>query len=158
MTDALGVDVTPETVRRYAIEHGLHVPASNTDDARVERPADDASLDQSDDNRRGETKRDEDADTADSDHVDSGNVEYEAASDGIGLPDGVTVAAIKEAVIEADTLYEAHQMLGTDRETAKQVLDRLDLLDSVFGRISDEERSIFPDEVEQRIHTLSLNS
>lgn len=29
MTDALGADVTPQTVRKYMIEHGIHTPASH---------------------------------------------------------------------------------------------------------------------------------
>ena len=33
MTDALGVDVTPQTVRKYMIEHGIHEPASRASDA-----------------------------------------------------------------------------------------------------------------------------
>lgn len=32
MVDALGMDVTPETVRRYMIDHGIHQPASRGED------------------------------------------------------------------------------------------------------------------------------
>jgi hypothetical protein len=32
MTDALGVDVTPQTVRKYMIEHGIHEPQSRASD------------------------------------------------------------------------------------------------------------------------------
>lgn len=35
MTDALGVDVTPQTVRRHMIKHGIHEPSSSTGSSTV---------------------------------------------------------------------------------------------------------------------------
>ncbi|TKX56675.1 hypothetical protein EXE44_13690 [Halorubrum sp. SS7] len=40
MTDALGVDVTPQTVRKYMIEHGIHEPTSRTSDTLTETHVD----------------------------------------------------------------------------------------------------------------------
>ncbi|TKX85770.1 hypothetical protein EXE43_11900 [Halorubrum sp. SS5] len=40
MTDALGVEVTPQTVRKYMIEHGIHEPASRTSDALAQTDTD----------------------------------------------------------------------------------------------------------------------
>lgn len=40
MTDALGVDVTPQTVRRYMVEHGIHEPTSRASDTLAETEMD----------------------------------------------------------------------------------------------------------------------
>jgi hypothetical protein len=40
MTDALGVGVTPQTVRKYMIEHGIHEPTTRASDALAETEPD----------------------------------------------------------------------------------------------------------------------
>lgn len=40
MTDALGVDVTPQTVRKYMVEYGIHEPTSRTSDTLAETDRD----------------------------------------------------------------------------------------------------------------------
>jgi hypothetical protein len=49
MTDALGVDVTPQTVRKYMVEHGLHEPTSRTSETLAETDSDAAEAPTSED-------------------------------------------------------------------------------------------------------------
>jgi len=104
MVDALGMDVTPETVRRYMIDHGIHQPASY-----------------------GESEE--------SDPV--------VLADGIGLPEGVTVDGLADAVAGAKTPGGVGRRLGIERETAVETLRELGLLELVVGRVATEnERAV----------------
>lgn len=116
MTEALGVDVEPQTVRKHMIKQGIHEPQppeSRTDDA--DRPA-----------RRG------DATGADDRPAEAGE---QAATDGFGLPGDVSLSELTEAVVSARTLYDVERRTGLDREQAKRCLDDLGLLDLVVGRL-----------------------
>lgn len=141
MTDALAMDVTAETVRRYMIDYGIHEPrsydtsrsrdADGSSDGADERPTDRA-----DDVR---TAEDEGADELQSPVV---------LADGIGLPDEVTVDAIVEAVRTSDTVYEVKRDIGLERGDTLALLRELDLLDLVVGRLATErEREISREQV-----------
>lgn len=62
MTDALGVDVTPQTVRRYMIEHDIHDPTSRASDTLAATDGDDLEVTntETDDDRSVETTAHED--------------------------------------------------------------------------------------------------
>jgi hypothetical protein len=132
MTDALGMDVTPETVRRYMIEHGIHRPDSygTDDDSGPEpepEPADgEAARDGRDGEPDGTTEPDEKAE------------ERVVLTDGVGLPEGVTVEGLIEAVRRSTTLSGVEHRTGLERGTARQTLRELDLLDLVGGRVATE--------------------
>ncbi len=119
MVDALGMDVTPETVRRYMIDHGIHQPASYGDDEDEE-----------------------------SDRV--------VLADGIGLPEGVTVDGLVDAVVEAKTPGCVGRQLGIERETAVETLQELGLLELVVGRLATEnERAVGRKAVLERLRKAS---
>lgn len=130
MAEALDMDVTGETVRRYMIEHEIHDPDSyNTTDAEDGRP-----------------------DTTE--EVSSATV----LADGIGLPDGVTPDELVEAVKDANTIYDIKRRIGLDREETITVLRELDILDFVVGRIDREsEREISREGVIERLRAQSAN-
>lgn len=123
MTEMLGMDVTSETVRRYMIDYGIHEPNSyNTAD-------DVASVDSEED-------------------LQSPVV----LADGIGLPEDVTVDTIIETVRQSNTIYEVKRDIGIERENTLEILQELNLLDLVVGRLATEdEREISREDVIERL-------
>jgi len=144
MADSLGMDVTAETVRRYMIDYDIHQPESY---------------------RTGSDSGD-DGDGADTPDAGDGE-EWTAAgeagtgqpvvlSDGIGLPDDVTVDTLIETVERSNTIYEVKQDIGIDRQDALDMLQELNLLDLVVGRLATEaERDISRDDVVARLREAS---
>ena len=265
MTEALDVDVTPQTVRRYTIKHGIHEPSPKTRTAdsllnsspdSIPSPAesgdetevrdetssdatessdsaensktdavasasdsgsdtsDSAEIDDEDSpetrnesTRRGEIPTTEngarppsegvsevenaskDADTSEAEGTSEteNTTEAEAVGDGgvrnatpdevrelnelnrdgidertiaegVDLPDHLTLTEIQDVVRTSKTLYEAQRELSLDRDEARQLLQDLNLLDLVHGRLSRrnlEEQSI--DEINRRIRSTMVD-
>lgn len=179
MPDALGMDVTAETVRRYMIRQGIHEPTSydtsSNDDAESES-TDTTDVDEGrnrdTDAHEDETQTNEDdTDTSDggdeADYPDetgerdreetpsqpSDELESPAVlADGIGLPDDVTIDSIVEAVQTSNTIYEVKQGIGIEREDALEMLRELNLLEFVAGRLATEaEREVSRDQIIDRL-------
>lgn len=135
MREALGVDVSAQTVRRHMIDQGIHEPASS-----VEADASDR------------------AESAPADEPDPNDVETTIA-DGIDLPKGISLDDIKETVQAAQTVHDVQARLGIDRERAKRLLTELNLIDLVCGRLADEgDRAVTSEEIEQRIRESAPSS
>jgi hypothetical protein len=138
MTDAIGMDVTSETVRRYMIDYGIHQP--NSYDTGGDTGADDG---------RAEANDELELETV-------GEDSPVVLADGIGLPEGVTVETLIEAVERSNTLYEVGRAIGVDRTEALEMLRQLDLIDLVVGRLSTEhERDIDREDVVERLRRVS---
>ncbi|WP_135822090.1 hypothetical protein [Halostella litorea] len=167
MTEALGVDVTSETVRRYTVEHDIHDPSESGPpvgpDVTVEASAD-AADDGDDEPADGSPHRDggPEEPAGSSDRDDATVAELLAASgggdggdalvaDGLGVPKGLTVAELAAVVNESDTVYEVTQRLGVDRDQARRLLAETSLLDLVTQRLGAERISVTPSEVRRRI-------
>lgn len=226
MTEALDVDVTPQTVRRHMIEHGIHEPragaeARDGDDDEATARGDEASEAVGETESGGEVEgsgvavvasgvADDEAAVGEGDEVPGGAAsgprraggetggtdaspgdtgDYAGAADdapdaaggaddatddeederrsdsradggrsgedGVAAElagvDGVTDEQLKEAVRESRTIHELGQRLGVPRERAFRLLNALDLIDLVSGRLETEGRSIPPEELDQRI-------
>jgi hypothetical protein len=126
MAEALEMDVTAETVRRYMIDYDIHEPNSY--------------------------------DTVDSEDGASGPGDDEPVvlSDGIGLPEDITVDALIGTVKQSNTIYEVKRDMGVDREDALEMLRELNLLDLVVGRLATEaERDISREDVVERLREAS---
>lgn len=157
MRDALGVDVTPQTVRRHMIKHGIHEVSSNPilealrnhSSAPVDRPrrTDHQGEDEFDqlDGPRSTGDRSREA----ADLKQYGTVaEYEQFE----LPKELSIDDIKEAVLASRTVYEAQQHINLSREETRNILRDLDLLELVVGRVASSELRGFSEaEVEARI-------
>lgn len=232
MTEALDVAVTPQTVRRYMIQHDIHQPASNTgsrpaetlleaDPDTVLQNGDTAATDTTGkleaiasgsqahhqstaqhaededpptDETGGETQPEQtqrDAPATDGDsardppgegtHPDEestgtatseagaddesavreapngagGDVESiddQAVAEAVNLPSHLTLTDVKEVVQTAKTLYEAEQGLEVSRERTRDLLQELNLLDFVHGRLATREEPSMA-EIERRIRT-----
>jgi len=137
MTEAIGMDVTAETVRRYMIDYGIHQPNryDTGGDGDAEAPA------------PGEAESPAPGNEDDSPVV---------LADGIGLPDDVTVETLIETVRSSNTLYEVARDIGLEREEALDTLRELDLLDLVVGRLATQDRrDIEREDVIERLRTTS---
>lgn len=163
MTGALDVDVTPQTVRRYAIKYEIHEPASNTGSQSAEKlldadpdsvsgsPEEDTSEEaKSIANRPAQVEaRNTSAPSRISTDGHGGVRDYDKNEDRLSgncdeikddieacLPEHLTLDDIKTAARSAKTLYEAQQQLDLEREEARRLLRELDLLDFVHGRLA----------------------
>ena len=134
MAEALDMDVTGETVRRYMIEYDIHQPNSYRTSAG------------SDSNDTPE----ESSTTADD------TQQLVAIADGIGLPDGVSVEDVIETVNRSNTIYEVKTDLDLGRQEAHEMLKDLNLMDLVLGRLSDDSgREITREDVVDRLRQVS---
>jgi hypothetical protein len=106
MAEALDMDVTGETVRRYMIDYNIHQPDSYSSN---------------------------DATAADSD-----GGEAVVLSDGIGLPDNVSVEALIETVNRSNTIHEVKEDLDMERKEAHEMLKELNLVSVVMGRLAND--------------------
>jgi len=126
MADTLEMDVTAETVRRYMIDYDIHEPNSY-DTAHGGEEATEAN---------------------EEDPV--------VLSDGIGLPDNITVDELIETVKQSNTIYEVKRDMGVDRQDALEMLRELNLLDLVVGRLATEaERDISRTDIVDRLREAS---
>jgi hypothetical protein len=133
MADTLEMDVTAETVRRYMIDFDIHEPNRYNTDPSVDDPEPDEA-------------------------TEFGEEELDPVvlSDGIGLPEDVTVDTLIETVKESNTIYEVKQNIGIDRQNALEMLRDLNLLDLVMGRLATEaERDIGREDVIRRLREAS---
>lgn len=131
MRSVIELDVTTETVRRYMIDAGVHQPSSyQTTEASIHEAGD-----TSDEDSTGEDP----------------NVEVLVA-DGIGIPDGITIEEFISAIRRSKTLHEVQQMMGLERDEAYEILEDLNLLDLVVGRLAMEsERDVTREEIVDRL-------
>ncbi|MGB9955415.1 hypothetical protein ACOZ4B_03325 [Haloferax prahovense] len=130
MADAFEMDVTDETVRRYMIDQGVHEPSSYEtslagEPTGVERPPTPAT---------------------------DGDGSPEALADGIGLPESVTIGQLADAANDAKTVYEFGKALDLERMDALDLLQDLDLLEFVMGRLTtDDDPDVSREDVVARI-------
>ncbi|MFK8214173.1 hypothetical protein [Haloferax volcanii] len=169
MTDALGVDVTPQTVRNQMIQRGIHEPDSygpsserasssgtsnGEDEARNSEPgvADAEDTTESEPAPESESNAAPDADAdaesvaGDAEETSEATEEPPTATDLPSLPASLSsldcsTADVCAAVAGAKTLYEVERRLGLDRAEVREALTALDLLDLVTGRMARRDAS-----------------
>jgi len=128
MADVIEMDVSGETVRRYMIQQGIHEPASYDTGRTTGGSGRDESTDRIPDGTETEPTVDRDRDDA----------APEVVTDGMGLPESVSVDDIVGAVETSRTIYEVGRAIGVDRMDALAMLQEFDLLEFVMGRLADE--------------------
>lgn len=131
MRELIDLDVTTETVRRYMIDAGVHQPSSYK-------------------TREPEPPVTEDTDAEESTE-DGADVEVLLA-DGIGIPDEIDIEEFIQTVRRSKTLHEVQQSMDLGREEAYDLLEDLNLLDLVVGRLAMEsQRDVTRDEIVTRL-------
>jgi hypothetical protein len=158
MSREIQMDVTAETVRRYMMEAGIHNPS--TYNTTIEEQTDERSPSTTKD-RETNTEVNAEMETAEPVSTQSLSAtddpvetipDEQLVTDGIGLPDGLQIEDIMDAVTDAVTVYEVQQHLSLERQRAQELLQQLNLLDLVVGRIADNpERAVSREEVATRI-------
>ena len=125
MADALEMDVSGETIRRYTIDHDIHQPTSYRTSPDPES-----------------TTETEPAETEPAGTEPAGTDDGQAVvvSDGIGFPDGITAEDVIETVNRSNTLYEVKTDLDLEYTEAQTMLQELNLLTLVEGRLANDER------------------
>lgn len=173
MSQTIEMNVTSETVRRYMIESSIHTPSTYNTSIEAEQ-ADQATNEDAETKTEIESDMDMNADT-DTDTDTDADTDTEAAkpasdqslsvtdsmepspgeqlvTDGIGLPEGLQIADIMDAVTDSSTLYEVQRDLGLERQRTQELLQQLNLLDLVMGRLADNpERDVSYEEMATRI-------
>jgi hypothetical protein len=148
MSRLIEMDVAGETVRRYMIDAGIHTPTTY----RTTRGEDDQSEATAD---TGEAEAEvEGDDAATDDGVESASTgtatdeiepigsapDEELVADGIGLPDGLHIEDVVDAVAESSTVYEVQRALDLEQQRTWDLLRQLGLLELLLGRLSDGPR------------------
>lgn len=175
MSEVIDMDVTAETVRRYMIDYGIHEPntystdsgtaeSSGSDtDTETDSPADDPVADagtdsegETDDRTASSSGTGERTETAKAAGTDSEDVSPVVVTDGLGLPDDITVDTLVETVSRSNTIYEVKQDVGLERDETVELLRRLNLVDLVVGRVTTEhERNIGRETILDRLREAS---
>ncbi|PSQ33914.1 hypothetical protein BRD11_04675 [Halobacteriales archaeon SW_12_69_24] len=181
MREVLDMDVSTETVRRYMIDVGIHDPcsyetaggsgddratavsvgrestseastaeastaeestaeASTAEESTAEGSTSEASTSEASTSeastRRGRTIPDE-----------------QLVTDGIGLPEDLTIEEVLEAVVDSGTVYGATRRLDLDQRRTREILEHLDLLELVMHRVADDhKRDVTYGDVADRLH------
>ncbi|MFU8867578.1 hypothetical protein [Natronococcus sp.] len=169
MADVLEMDVAAETVRRYMIDAGVHDPVSydvadaeetaeragSVVDSSEQSPADgsESPADDADADADSESEPDLAHPDGTGDPVDA-VPEERLVADGIGLPDGVEVEGLIDAIESSMTLYDVSRALEFERDRTRDLLERLDLIDLVVRRVyasRTPERGPSREEIAERI-------
>lgn len=158
MTDAIGMDVTAETVRRYMIDHGIHQPDSyDTADGPETGGAEDTDADA--DASTDEESPPDGMGNGNQETAADGDTEHVVLTDGTGLPDDVTVEMLIETVKRSNTVLEVKRDLGIERQEALGMLQRLDMVDLVIGRLDAEtKRNVSRADVIERLRAASATA
>lgn len=149
MSRRIEMDVAGETVRRYMIDAGVHTPSS------YETATDESATGEADVEEASETATaaGQSETTSVETPVDGSRLpDEQLVTDGIGLPEEIRIEDVAEAVTVSSTVYDVQRRLDLEGEQTWELLQQLDLLDLLVGRISDgRERSISYESVTDRI-------
>jgi hypothetical protein len=131
MRERLGADVSTETIRRYAVEYGIHGPGAGApnEPPTIDRSALDPAIEPVS------------ADAAAAPPVAADRPARTNSSElDEALPADLTIEDVKSTVERADTLRQVASSLDLDRERARALLSDLNLLDLVHGRVATKRR------------------
>ena len=131
MAAEVDMDVTDETIRRYMIDAGVHEPTQyNTGSGSADSDATPSVVDgESEGSGVHES-------TTGGSTTSRGEETPVVATDGIGLPEGLSVDEFVEIVRNSRTLYEVQREMGVERTTARELLMEYNLLDFVMGQLA----------------------
>ena len=176
MTQNIEMSISSETVRRYMIEAGIHEP-STYKTADETTAADDGptteDVGDADDGADEQTvvgERTEDAQPSPStESVQEGRVgesspdeslsDIQLIADGIGLPDGLTIEELANAIESSMTVFDVQRKLDLGQERTEKLLKQLNLIDLVVCRLShDPDQRVTQDEIVDRIRGSTISN
>lgn len=165
MSEAIGMDVTGETVRRYMIDYGIHEPNSYGA-SESGAPGEVCGGEPTQATKEAIQATEERIEAADPSEDDGGSENWSGggsagtdeegtpvvATDGIGVHEDVSVDTLVETIPRASTVYEVQREIGLGREETRELLEKLDLIDLVAGRLATKnEREIGRETILERI-------
>jgi hypothetical protein len=179
MTEALGVDVTSETVRRYMVQYGIHDPdqspiqsditedESTTDAEPETEPAGTQQASDGSTDREAGTGPDAETDSnqsrADSEGLaelpvteailtgERSDADEVRVTDGVGIPGELTIGQLGDILNDARTVSEVKSELGIEYEQTRRLLSELNLMPFINGRLSTPAKEIELPEIHGRI-------
>ncbi|MFD1562570.1 hypothetical protein ACFR99_03220 [Haloarchaeobius amylolyticus] len=179
MAEHIEMDVASETVRRYMTEADIHQPMSY--ETADEAEADDCTADSNvaaadagdtvdetdeqtaakecseDAQSSSESESEQDLAAEENDPIESVS-NTQLAADGLGLPDGLTIEELADAIETSMTLYDVQRQLDLDRERTQELLEQLNLIDLIMQRIShNPDQGITREEIANRIHSSAIS-
>ena len=176
MAQSVEISVSSETVRRYMIEAGVHEPSTyeTTDETTA---ADDSLTTENVGDADGETDKqtvvgEQAASTqpspgaesvqegrADESSPEEGLSDIQLIADGIGLPDGLTIEELANAIESSMTVFDVQRKLDLGQERTEELLKQLNLIDLVMCRLShDPDQQVTQDEIVNRIRSSTINT
>ncbi|WP_424004925.1 hypothetical protein ACOZ4I_18665 (plasmid) [Haloarcula salina] len=163
MTEALGADVTSETVRRYMVEYDIHDPSENaapTAGLDLSEPESNGSEPQADATEASKTESNGDGsgDLGERSVAallaeDGEDSDDNLVADGLGVPQDLTVAELATTVNQSDSIHEVTRRLDLSQGHARRLLAELDLLDLVTHRLAAGQIRVSHAEIQRRITT-----
>lgn len=152
MSRQVDIDVSSETVRRYAIDAGIHEPTRYDTGSGSDSEAEHDSGEESEGGQEREVGSSGEGSTARADDPVAALPEEKLVAGGVGMPSGIDIEDVVEAVADSRVFFEVQQRLELDRSETRELLDQLDLLDLVLHRVADHhEKDASYEEVAARI-------
>ena len=165
MSDRIEMDVSAETVRRYMTDAGVHTPTSYETTGRTSASSDGTASDaESDASVATQSAADTESagesaapasrgSLADGDRETTASLpDEQLVTDGIGLPESLTLHDVVDAVVDARTVHEVQREVGLGYDRTRQLLCQLNVLDLVVGRVTAaRDRTVTVDVVADRI-------
>ena len=165
MSDRIEMDVSAETVRRYMTDAGVHTPTSYETTGRTSASSDGTASDAkssasvatqsaADTESAGESAAPASRGSlADGDREPTASLpDEQLVTDGIGLPESLTLHDVVDAVVDARTVHEVQREVGLGYDRTRQLLCQLNVLDLVVGRVTAaHDRTVTVDVVADRI-------
>lgn len=176
MAQNVDISVSSETVRRYMIKAGIHEPSTyeTADETTVD---DDSSTmedvgnadDEADKQATIEERAEGTQPSTGTESVQEGQADEsgpgenlsdpELAADGIGLPDGLTIEELTNAIESSMTVFDVQRKLDLSQERTKKLLKQLNLIDLVVGRLSHHsDQQVTQEEIVNRIRSSTISN
>jgi hypothetical protein len=134
MSERIDMDVVAETVRRYMIEAGVHVPET------YDRTSGNAHAEPRENHERT-----------------AGGLDGQLVADGLGLPEGVGVKQLIDAIVGAVTVHQVTRDLGLSQAQTREILRQLGILEKILCRVGDDHGGPSREEVIQRLRRFGSN-
>ncbi len=176
MAQSTEISVSSETVRRYMIEAGIHEP-STYETADETTAADESSTteavsdadDAADEQTAGGGQPEGAQPSPGTEPVREGRVDegdpgeslsdIQLVADGIGLPDGLTIEELTDAIESSMTVFDVQRKLDLGQERTEKLLKQLNLIDLVMCRLShDPDQQVTQDEIVNRIRSSTASN
>lgn len=174
MAQCIETSVSSETVRRYMIEADIHEPSTyDTVGETVAADESSATEDGAEDETDEQTGVGEQAEGAqpspgmgsvqqrrtDESDPNESLSDIQLVADGIGLPDGLTIEDLVDAIESSMTVFDVQRELGLSKERTEELLKRLNLIDLVMCRLSQySDQQVTQDEIVDRIRSSTMDS